>query len=73
MMRKIKKVEEEDLGKFSIGETVYLKHNTALKLKIVRRLGVRYFCITSKKIQTEIMYLEDDLISKWQIPFFSVK
>ena len=70
-MRK-RKVFEDDQGKFSVGEEVYSKINTKLKLTVLRFSGMRYYCgIKDEKGQKEIMFFEDDLISEWQIPFFN--
>ena len=67
--RRGRKVDDEGLRKFAIGETVYHKDNTTIKLTVLRFSGKCYYCRAVNDTKEEIMCFEDDLISEWQIPF----
>jgi len=71
MMRKRLNFEDDEMRKFSIGETVFSKDNTQVKMTIIRFSGKCYFCaMHNSNTSQEIMYFEEDLINEWQIPFF---
>lgn len=70
-MRRVRKLEDEGLRKFSIGEEVFSKDNTQQKMTVVSYSGKCCSCAIEKdNTQKEILFFEDDLISEWQIPFY---
>ena len=69
-MRQKGRLEENFTSKFSVGEVVFHKGNTTVKMKVIRCSGMRYTCgVVSNKAKKEIVCFEDDLVSEWQIPF----
>lgn len=70
-MRQRRDYEDDALRKFIVGETVYSKANTGLKMTVIRYSGKCYYCVISNaQSKNAILFFEDDLISEWQIPFY---